>query len=202
MTRPGIEEILAYLCGEATPVQAEQLRSLEASDPTFARQLRSAATTIDTLRSDRTPSVPAEWLASARALFKPQPRTAAPGWLESAVQRLAALVYDSRVQPSLAGFRGADDAVQLAFEAGETEIDVQVLPPGDTPVTRVIGQISGSAGARMDVALIESQTGTLVDSGAADDSGVFTLLAAAPGEYDIFVNAGTEVLKLERVRIV
>jgi len=107
---------------------------------------------------------PAEVVDRAKALFT---------W-RTIDAELAALAHDSLVDEDTVGVRSGDGPRTLAFEAGDLEIEVEVVP--GRGARRLVGQLA-PAGAAEIVLVLDDGTSTV----RADDHGRFAAdLPSAP----------------------
>ena len=108
------------------------------------------------------------------------------------VRRLvAALQFDSRYSPALAGFRGVADAVQIAFAAEGCEIDLEVTE-GESGRSAVRGQIDADECEGWTVTAV-AERGGASDPVPADASGGFRL-ELEPGVYTLVLSReGTRI---------
>lgn len=198
------EKLLALAVGELSSAEAQATERQAAALPEAARILAHLRTTLSAMRGDDSVAPPAAVVARVKALFAklaaPQERTR---WLERVEQAVAALIYDSRTQPALAGYRSAADGFQLSFESESADVDVEVAPlpepPGDR--WRIMGQVSTHGDSpQVAIALARSGTFTPVAETVADEHGVFTL-SAASGEYDVFLCVSGRVVILPKIAI-
>jgi hypothetical protein len=98
---------------------------------------------VETMRGDRTPEPPVEWVERAIALRSAgslQERIAR--WCEGLRERVARLVHDSAAESRFApaGTRLVAGDRRLRFESDEIELDVQIEPLGRGGI--LTGQIS------------------------------------------------------------
>ena len=144
-----------------------------------AEELAVRTRMLTALQADRAPAAPAAVLERAFALFETLER--APSLLERIV---AALVFDSRLQPVPAGARAMGEAAsfKLLFEAGEATIGLLCARKDDH--WQIAGQILTEAPLEpsWQVSAVsetqEQQTG-------ADSLGEFQLRDLTPGVYDL-----------------
>jgi hypothetical protein len=173
-----------------------------------------------TVASDQSAQPPAHTLEAAKAIFDPcaiRRRDARGGldWTSSLRQIVATLVFDSRVQPALAGYRGGSSGFELGFASDAGEIDLQAEPirderptPGGAMRWRIIGQVSPNEETgdqpmpEVGVALVKRDEAKPAHARAidADEHGVFTIQADA-GHYDLHVRIGDAVVVIQDVRI-
>ncbi|NNM26469.1 MAG: hypothetical protein HKO59_10885, partial [Phycisphaerales bacterium] len=119
--------LVAYASGEMTPAEAAafERRLTTTGLSTVATRLREI---ITTLRRDDSEAPTEAAVRRALAEFRPTPATATPmGTPLAALRRIVAeLVFDSRRQTTLAGFRGGVAAYQLGFESTLGRVGVQI----------------------------------------------------------------------------
>jgi hypothetical protein len=138
---PSDRQLIEYLFGGEGAATTEQ-HLLEPCTRCAAR-VRDYETLVQTMRSDRTPEPPVEWVERAIALRSAgsvQERIAR--WCEGLRERVARLVHDSAAEPGFAaaGTRLVAGDRRLRFESEEIELDIHLEPLGRGGV--LTGQIS------------------------------------------------------------
>jgi hypothetical protein len=96
-----------------------------------ARRLREYEMLVQTMRSDRTPEPPAEWVERAVRIFSESDlKQRILAWCSGLREELARLVGDSAGGPELgwAGTRHVADARRVRFESDRIELDLQIEP--------------------------------------------------------------------------
>jgi len=123
------------------------------------RRLEAFRTLVMSMRTDRDPDPPEEWVRRAEALRARAPLAAVhdkvTAWASGLREELARILSDSLAlpgDPALAGVRSVGGARRLRFEAGSVELDLQIEPgmgasivtgqfmttaPGSSPLDRV-----------------------------------------------------------------
>src|SRR5437588_310308 len=119
------EELLDYAEARAEAAGATRIRAhLESGCEQCARELAFWQRSVRALQADRQPGPP-EWVVRRAVLLGDRFEAKPTLW-----QRIAAnLVFDSRLQPALAGARdAAGPAFQLSYEAEGADIDLFCEP--------------------------------------------------------------------------
>jgi hypothetical protein len=212
-----LEKLLAYAAGDLTAPEFEAIERILARDRTAREIVATYRSVIMTVASDQSAQPPAHALEAAKAIFDPNAiRRGARGgldWTSSLRQIVATLVFDSRVQPALAGYRGGSSGFELGFASDAGEIDLQAEPVRDERPTpsgatrwRIIGQVSPNEETgdqpmpEVGVALVKRDEAKPARAIDADEHGVFTIQADA-GDYDLHVRIGDAVVVIQDVRI-
>jgi len=207
------EKLIAFAAGELDELEAVRVRQHLSSDAVARETVNLFLALRRTLAADDSVAPPDSVIARAKAIFKPQSAaqsglaTSLASWLEAVDRAVASLLFDSRVQPAL-GFRGTSQAVRLAFDSGEAEVDLELSGPDDgvnDGLRRVTGQISvdpsaGAVSGPYPVALVEPGTTRAVAETRSDEHGVFAL-RVAPGRYDLCVQVGSRVVVAPEVQV-
>src|SRR5262245_34255792 len=107
MSGIAFEQILALAAGELDERSAAALQRQIQQSPETAEMLRRVQDTIQAMRTDDSTPPPAEVVARAKSIFARLHQPQRRGWLEGLREIIASVVYDSRLQPALAGFRSA-----------------------------------------------------------------------------------------------
>lgn len=134
---------------------------------------------------------PPAWVFN-RAVRLFEARRTARGIVERAGHLLAALIFDSRQRPVLAGVRAsAADARQLLYRAEDYSIDLQVAAPAQAgaAVTGQLlreGEMRFESVARLPLALLRE--GRVVKAAATNERGEFTISDLDAGQYDLRID--------------
>lgn len=199
MRRERIEfaEILALALGELDAHGVARCEALLGADPESTALLRRVRSAIKTMRNDDSVLPPATVLARVKQILAAS-MPVRPGWLDTLQQWVAGVLYDSRRVPALAGFRAAQDSVQLTYAVESAEIDVQIEPPAEGAARwTILGQLPGGVPVPAEACLLQADGGDLVASTWSDEHGVFRF-QAAPGSYALAVHwDGDRAVRLE-----
>ncbi len=198
------EQIVAYASGELTGREASTVMAYLAVLPEAARTAQRLQEVIQRLRADDT--VPGTATAVRRALMLLQSRdeVPTPDWL-APIRLFATLVFDSRAQLAMAGYRGSAASYQLAFESEPARVDLQILPQDGTVGDhwRVRGQITVHDDAEVNaVSLLAEHTETTLATAVPDQAGRFKIDSRA-GVFDLRIDLddGTRSVVASRLEI-
>ncbi len=183
------EELVAYASGELRAAEAARVEAHLALAPDTAREVTELRQVLATLRTDDSEAPAAEVVARAVAALSDKPRATMPGWLVHARRIIAELVFDSRAQFALNGYRGPGSSCQLAYESpcGRVDLRLSANAAGPKP-WRIRGQVVLGEDAQVGpVALVAAGTTDPVATVAADQHGRFRI-DAATGLYDLLVS--------------
>jgi len=198
--RPSFETLLALAMGELSDADVQAAEAAIASDARLARQFDELRRSVVALRASRMETPPAEWVSSAKAIFKPAPRVSPVEWLNRAVAAVASLVFDSRSQPALAGMRGESEGTTLSYESPLASVDLQVTG-GEASGWTVLGQVDAEeATGSKRLAFVRQGTLEIAAETTTDEHGRFRVCLSA-GEYDLLCELSNELLRLDAVRI-
>jgi hypothetical protein len=199
---PSFDDIAALILGRLEETRAEAVRAAIASSETATGIHRRLERAIATVQSDARDPVPASAIQAAidlGSLLERHRRPSLAAQLEQALCEAlggaaawlrARLVFDSRLQGSLAGLRGGT-GFALAYAADGVDIDLECLPLPDGNF-ELIGQLSepstGTGFARLSVASTTSDnaspTNTTAETIDIDGDRMFRLRIPA-GTYDL-----------------
>lgn len=196
------EQLIALAAGELSPAEAAAVSAAIAADPNATVDLAFLKRLIETMRSDDSIAAPAALVTEAKAIFKPKPAASVLDWLSDLGRAVATVVFDSRAQPALAGFRrsATTNEFTLSFELGETEVDLQITAPTDDQLGRIRGQIHMMPPfAGCEVALIGAG-GELVAQAKPDGEGMI-VLEAPRGTYQLLIRTADRVAELPGITI-
>jgi len=184
MTHLKYDILLNYLQDQLSAEERSQVE-LHLAEPCWrcGRQLALLRTVLHSTAEDRSVAPPAAVFERAVDIGRSQrelPRRSS--WMRV----VAALSFDSRLQLSAAGTRGATRVRQLLFSTEQMDIDLQVTPGrGDNDV---LGQML-STGQPEEVAPVfvslQSSTGELLRATETDSRGQFAFRQVPFGTYDL-----------------
>ncbi len=212
MSTPRIDyrKLVAYAAGDLSATEASQIEARLARDPQAAATVRRFRTARAIIQSDDGLDPPPEAVARAGAIFSPPAVERSGSWWDALEQILATLVFDSRCQPVIAGYRyrGTDGGFQLCFECEPADVELQVEPTerfsGEVvprPIWQVMGQIVTVRHApNMEVALVRQGSTIPVAETSADSHGIFSLEAPS-GRYDLFIRHGNGSVVLRDIEL-
>lgn len=199
-SKPTYEQLVTYAAGELSHGEAELVRSFLKTDAAAANEFERLLAIVQTMRSDDSVSAPPESIAAAKSAFRPQPALAP--WWKRLVEVVAEVVFDSRMQPALAGFRSVGGSgFQIGLESEAASVDLQFEPQDETRATwRIIGQVVPAEGPNAEIAVLVAAGEDRVGEVSADDSGIFTMIVDR-GEYDLCVRVRDRVLRVPGIRV-
>ncbi len=198
------EQLVAYASGELTGREDSMVEAYLAVLPAVARSTQRLGEVIQRLRADDTaPATPAA-VRRALNLLQPLDEVPTPDW-RAPIRLFAKLVFDSRSQLAMAGYRGSAASYQLAFESGPARVDLQILPQdrGVGERWRVRGQVTVRDGAELGaVTLVAEHTDTAVATAVPDQAGRFKLDSPA-GVFDLRIDLdeGTRSVVARRLEV-
>ena len=197
------EQLVAFASGELTGPEASMVEAYLAVLPEVARTTLRLQEVIQRLRADDTVAATPDAVRRALNLLQSLDQVPTPDWL-APVRLFARLVFDSRAQLAMAGYRGGTASYQLAFESEPARVDLQILPQdrvGDA--WRVRGQVTLRDNAELDgVTLLAEQTETVVATAVPDHAGRFKIDSPA-GIFDLRVDLdqGTRSVIASRLEV-
>ncbi len=192
------ETLLALALGELDEPQRAEVEQRVAANPRLTRTLRQIESILHVFATDDSVEPPTEVVERAKAIYRAPQTSATPGWLAAARELIARLVYDSRLSPAIAGFRGGDDAFQLCYESEAGEVDLQCEPTLDAKrhAWRIMGQVTPAGEARpLRVRVVPQGSEGPVIEADVDENGLFTV-EADPGAYTLYVEIDGQIMTL------
>jgi hypothetical protein len=202
---PTYEQIVALALGELDGEASAAVEAGVRESPRAAQTLNRVRAMIATMRSDDTEAAPAGSIAAAKAIFQPPVKANRAGWLDRVDELLGRLVFDSRAQPALAGYRGAEDGFSLTFESEAGVVDVQIDQAVSEDRTgsrwRLLGQLDsdGDVGGA-EVALAPAGSRRPIRHTTADAHGMFNLPVEG-GRYDLLIQLGRRTIVLPGIEV-
>lgn len=193
------EQLILYAVGELAPSEKAATERHLAGSPQAAAYVAKVRTVLQTMRTDKTEAPSVAVIKRAISAFAGDGEgRGSLAWLERLRQRVAQLIFDSRAQPALAGFRGGgSSSYQLAYHNDLGRVELRVSPP-QRPAQdawRVRGQVTpgqreGDPGS---VALLTPGTSHALAVAELDQHGRFKFDTPC-GRYDLAVQFGAEAL--------
>jgi len=199
-SKPTYEQLVAYAAGDLSAEEAQAVRAFLTTDAAVASTFERIRSIVQALRSDHSVSAPADSIQAAQSIFRPRP--AVEPWWNRLAEIVAKVVYDSRMQPALAGFRsGGGSGFQIALESDAASVDLQFEPQDETRTSwRIMGQVVPADGPNAEIAVLVATGSNQVGEATADDTGVFTMILDR-GEYDLCVRVRDRVLRVPGIRV-
>ncbi len=202
------EQLIAYAAGELSPEQAGQVQAYLAANPKAAEPIALYKQAQAALQADQSAAPPAELVAKAKAIFASSPSEPAATWLDHLQQLIADLVFDSRAEPALAGYRGPATTFQLSFECEAANIDLEAEPITSAGATtpdqmrwRIMGQVDWQeAPSPVQIAVVEPGSKNPLAEAIADEHGMFEVEVPA-GRFDVLFQADDKVVVLRDIEI-
>jgi hypothetical protein len=110
---------------------------------------------------------------------------------------VAALRFDSRLQLSAAGTRGAGRGRQMLFTTEQVDIDLQVKPGRtDSDLTGQMLSTQDSGEALTAFVSLQSTAGTWQQATETDSLGQFTFRQIPSGSYDLTFDLGNQEIAI------
>lgn len=198
--QPDFAQLLAYAVGELDDSDMASVERAIAASPLAQADLARIRTILQTMRTDDSVAPPDALVRRIQASFE---STAAerPGIADAVRRVLGRLVFDSRAELALAGFRGVEDSFQLSFESEVASLDLECDLSGDPnrPTWSIIGQVESDAGVGgLNATLYASGSSTPVARTVTDEHGVFRAELGA-GAYDLHLEFPGQVVVFSSV---
>lgn len=189
-TNLGLETLAAYALGELDADRAARIEADARSSPSIRQVIERVRLAIEAMQSDDTVMPRRELVDRVKASVLPGHRPSLAEWLANLGQAVAEVVFDSRGEVVMAGFRGgASISHQLAFSTPGADIDLQLSGPESARDTEwtIRGQVSALDAAQAPpacAALIEHGSRRFHAAVDTDERGQFELRAPS-GCYDL-----------------
>ena len=197
--QPTDHELLTALAlGELDSGAEHALRQRLEAEPDLARAFEHIRAAVGFLRDEPGAEPSPAALRAAKKLL----RQSRPGLLDTLAdglrQVVAALDFDSRLTPAIAGIRGAAASAQVAFSCDEAEIDLEISPAGDDQWL-VNGQIDADEAGDWQVTIVDSARNAPDITIDAIDGAFRTRLA--PGAYELALRRGDLIVRVSPLTI-
>jgi hypothetical protein len=150
MNHFAIAKWIDYVRGVASPTEARAMESHIAEGCEECWRLAGLLSRVQAEASSE-PEVPAHLINAAKTVFARHAAAEISRWM-SWPQIPVRLLSDASSVLSFQGARSvADPSVQLAYEAGDYAIDIQVEREPDSPMVAVVGVVANRIDARMPI---------------------------------------------------
>lgn len=195
---PDLELLTSLALGELDDETANALRSRLASEPDLSRLFHQLSDAIAFLSAEPGTVPSRDALLSAKKLL----RQARPGVIDRLSdglrQIVAALDFDSRLTPAVAGIRGAGATAQVAYSCEEADLDLEIAP-SDGGLWLVTGQIDADSDGSWSVTIVDA-AGSAPDITLDANDGAFK--AALPaGSYELLLRRGEVEIRVSPLQI-
>lgn len=186
-----LDQIVSHLAGELPNEASTEIRRLLESDLRYGDLAVRLGRAISFLREEPHVAPSSRARERAHALLA----AARPGLadrLADGVRRVvAALDFDTRQTPAMAGLRGGAGVAQVAFSADEADIDLELAEAGPDRWT-LRGTVDADDDGGWSIEL-RDDTGSVIDAGTTD-GGSFAVTIAA-GSYTLLASRGGTVIE-------
>ena len=184
------ETIASFLAGDLTDAEARELRERAEADPAIAEQISAFGSLTAFLREETSIALSSDAIKSAKRLLA----SSRPGLVGRLADRatdglrvfLAALDFDSRLTPSVAGYRGVAEITQVAFSCDVCEIDIEIQR-GESGRSTLRAQIDADKPGAWSVALR-----------GADSEAIASVQSDQQGALQVELPDGVFTMVLER----
>ena len=187
------DQHLALALGE---LDAEAAGRLDAALDDAARHaIGQVRATVAAMRDRALEAAPASLVRRLEAMGRVSPVGEAVAQVAGAIRRLVAqVVFDSRVSPALAGFRGGADGRQLVFSSEAGDVHLRLSGPDERePRVTIRGSIEATDETELQGAIARIGGATGAAEASVDEDGMF-VLRIAPGSHPMIVRlARTEI---------
>lgn len=200
-----VEKLISFAAGELSEKEAAEVASKIKNNSEAGRIVAAYINASEAFANDDSVAASETAVKRAKALFEKYQSTtkSVTSWLAAVDRFVASLIFDSRTQPAMAGYRGTAEAVRLSFECELGEIDIEIIPDnaGSTEKIKIIGQLSSDdAIDGVQVALTDSGTGAMVAETSTDETGMF-VLSAEHGLYDLNLGISEKLVVVPNLEI-
>lgn len=189
-TNLGLETLAAYALGELDADRTAGIEAQARSSASVRQVIEKVRMAVEAMRSDDTVMPRRELVDRVKAAVLPDSRPSLAEWLAQLGRAAAEVVFDSRGEVAMAGFRGGSSiSHQLAFSTPGADIDLQLLGPesardAEWTIRGQVSALDSAAPPRACVALIDHDSRRFLAAADADERGQFELRAPS-GCYDL-----------------
>ena len=196
------EQLILYATGELEPTEAAATEAHLLSSPQATKYIEIVRSVLQTMQTDDTEVPSLALIKSTIATFSEGEKRSPLAWLEPLRQVVAQLIFDSRTQPTLAGFRGSTDGYQLAYESEFGRVELGVTQPQTHSNTfRLRGQTTTEQQREFgSVALLITGNAEPHAIAEMDKHGRFKI-DTMPGTYDLAIQLGEDALIVQEISI-
>jgi len=193
-----IELLTSLALGQLNDEAAAALRARLDAEPELSKSYEDLRGAVSFLIAEPGTEPSASALSAARKLL----REARPGMIDKLAdglrQIVAALDFDSRLTPAVAGIRGASATAQVAFSCEEADLDLEIASGADD-TWLVSGQIDADESGDWSVTIVDG-AGTAPDLTLDATDGAFRTELPA-GSYEMLLRRGDLEIKVSPLQI-
>ncbi len=204
------EQLILYAVGDLADPEATATESYLTGSPQATAYVAKVRCVLETMRTDDTEAPSIAMIKRTVMAFSGAEATdeqSGPlAWLEELGHRVAQLIFDSRAQPALAGFRGGTSDYQLTYDSDMGRVELRVSPAERVAhkAWRVRGQVTPEqhreGGAFGSVILLTPGTTDALAVAELDQYGRFKIDSDG-GTYDLAVRCGDEAMIAPNLQI-
>jgi hypothetical protein len=196
------ENLVAYAVGE---LNAEEVRSVErrlADSPSLRADLDAIRQFLKTMREDDTVMPQEHLIQRVLRIFDQNNVHNSSSTLERTGRFIAQLIFDSRAQPTLSGFRGRGEGYHLMYASEVGEVDLQVTrdSAASSKLLEIRGQVSAADAHPTLIHLARRGDEETIREAYTDQQGTFRF-DTQPGWYDLRIEFAEKTLLVEDVHI-
>lgn len=212
MNQPTPEQLAALALGD----QVDPTLAAKAGEPAVAAEVARLSAILNVMKNDDTCVPPVEVVRALRERLRQG--SVVESWLQSLRKVVLELVFDSRRQMGVMGFRGGalggESTVTLAYSVSEGEelsVDLQIEPAGGAPggsaphAWKIRGQIDPVPGGApaAEVMLVENESEVVIASAVSEGGGRFDLrcMGSTPRHCTLYVRSGEVVVCMRDVKL-
>lgn len=201
-SRSDFELLMQFATAELSAADRQRLEARMASDGALRTRAERLRGVVAAMRSDNSIAPPPHAVERAYGIFESKAPAAAGSLWSQLKQVIAEIVFDSRVQPALSGYRGSDEGYQVSYAVPGGDVDIEVRPDADAAGHwSVIGQVSVADSEPIAVALRASGAAAPLLESMSDRQGVFRLRTDQVGSFELCLRLGGELLVLPRIEL-
>jgi len=200
MSATRYQDLIDFAADRCRPDAAARAEAAVRTSPDARRTVALYKAVHHAVATDDSVAPPPDVVARAKARFNRQRSSVLARALASIDRVIATLVFDSRAQPALAGFRGTDLSVRLSFECDLGDIDLEVSGSGSCERS-IIGQIHAHESMTdVRVGLTAPGMTEVIAEVSVDPDGGFELAAFA-GVFDLSILVGESLITVPSLEI-
>ena len=193
-----IELLTSLALGQLDDEAAAALRARLDAEPELSRSFNELRDAVQFLVAEPGAEPSKGALSAAKKLL----REARPGMIDRLAdglrQIVAALDFDSRLTPAVAGIRGAGATAQVAYSCDEADLDLEIASAGEDRWL-ISGQIDADKDGDWSVTIVDG-SGTAPDITLDATDGAFRTELPA-GSYEMLLRRGDLEIKVSPLQI-
>lgn len=200
--RPDLETLVRFAINDCDPIRLAQVQRWLDANAGRRPEMDRVLLMVDALRTNQSIDAPREVVRRAVDLMVAAfPNDAAGAWWDTLQSVVATLLFDGRVSPMIAGYRGVGTPGHVVYATDFAELDLELSEStGDEGGIMVRGQVQSDGASGKELRFVPSTDPARSTTVIPDEHGLFRA-ALLPGTYTIHCRVGEQAMTIPEIRI-